>query len=49
MANPKALRNSTRGRYLDAMAAWLEAAQKDCTQPSWEMIIEMLEAAKIYE
>ena len=48
--NPGAWENPTQERYLDAMAAWLESSGKKYNQPpSWELIIEMLEAAKIYE
>jgi len=37
-------------RYLDAMAAWLEGSGRKYDQhPSWELIIEMLAAARIYE
>ena len=49
-ANPNAWENPTLERYLDAMAAWLEDASKRNQQPpSWELIVQMLEAAKIYE
>jgi hypothetical protein len=42
--------NPTLERYLDAMAAWLEDyGKKHNPPPSWELIIQMLEAAKIYE
>jgi hypothetical protein len=48
--NPNAWENPTLERYLDAMAAWLEDSSKKNQQPpSWELIIQMLEAAKIYE
>jgi hypothetical protein len=48
--NPDAWENPTLERYLDAMAGWLEGSGKKYNQPpSWELIIEMLEAAKIYE
>ena len=49
-ANPDAWENPTLERYLDAMSAWLEASgKKQNRPPSWELIVEMLEAAKIYE
>ena len=49
-ANPDGWENPTLDRYLDAMGAWLEGSGKKHNQPpSWELIIEMLEAAKFYE
>jgi hypothetical protein len=49
-ANPDTWENPTLERYLDAMGAWLKATNKiEKPPPSWELIIEMLEAAKIYE
>lgn len=48
--NPASWENPTLDRYLDAMAAWLEDSGKAHDRPpSWELFIEMLEAAKIYE
>jgi hypothetical protein len=48
--NPSTWENPTLDRYLDSMAAWLEDSGKTSAQPpSWDLIIEMLEAAKIYE
>jgi hypothetical protein len=48
--NPDGWENPTLPRYLDAMRAWLEASQrKNPREPSWDLIIDMLEAAKIYE
>jgi hypothetical protein len=42
--------NPTLPRYLDAMRAWLEASQrKSPREPSWDLIADMLEAARIYE
>lgn len=42
--------NPSLERYLDAMAAWLDSARmRDTEKPSWELICEMLEAAKVYE
>jgi hypothetical protein len=50
-ANPDACwDNPTLGRYLEAIGAWLKATNKiGKPPPSWELIIEMLETAKIYE
>ncbi len=48
--NPDGWENATLPRYLESMRAWLEASQrKSPTAPSWELIADMLEAAKIYE
>lgn len=48
--NPDAWENPSLPRYLEAMAAWLEDyGNKHNPQPSWDFLIEMLEAAKIYE
>jgi hypothetical protein len=48
--DPDSWENPTLERYLDGMAAWLEASGKTQDQPpSWDLIIDMLEAAKIYE
>lgn len=42
--------NPSLERYLDAMAAWLDSAKmRNLEKPSWELICEMLEAAKVYE
>lgn len=42
--------NPTLERYLEAMAAWLDShATAKVKEPSWELMCEMLEAAKIYE
>ena len=42
--------NPTLPRYLESMRAWLEASQrKSPREPSWDMIADMLEAAKMYE
>lgn len=47
---PESWENLTLDRYLDAMAAWLEASEKKGdVAPSWDLFIQMLEAAKIYE
>ena len=49
-ANPEAWENPTLERYLDSMAGWLEDfGKKYDSPPSWELIIQMLQAAKIYE
>jgi hypothetical protein len=48
--NPENWENSSLDRYLDSMAGWLEGAGKKYNQPpSWELVIDMLEAARIYE
>ena len=48
--NPDSWENPTLERYLEAMAAWLEAyGNKHNPPPSWELMAQMLEAAKIYE
>lgn len=48
--NPEAWENPTLPRYLESMQAWLEASQeKSLREPSWDLIVDMLEAAKIYE
>ena len=48
--NPDDWENPTLERYLDAMAGWLEGyGKKYNPTPSWEFIIQMLEASKIYE
>jgi hypothetical protein len=48
--NPDSWENPTLERYLDSMAAWLEDSGKSADRPaSWDLIIEMMEAAKIYE
>ena len=42
--------NPTLPRYLEAMGSWLEDdGNKYNPTPSWDFIIEMLSAAKIYE
>ena len=46
LANPDAWENPTLERYLEAMTAWLGDVKRE---PSWELICDMLEAAKIYE
>ncbi len=48
--NPDSWENPSLDRYLDGMAAWLEDSGKKQDQPpSWDLIIQMLEAGKIYE
>lgn len=47
---PDCWENPTLDRYLDGMAAWLgDSGKKHNQPPSWDLIVEMLEAAKIYE
>ena len=44
------LKIRTLERYLNAMAAWLGGyGKKYSPSPSWELLIQMLEAAKLYE
>jgi hypothetical protein len=48
--DPGSWENPTLDRYLDARAAWLEGyGNKHNPTPSWDFIIEMLGAARIYE
>jgi hypothetical protein len=48
--NPDDWENPTLERYLDAMAAWVESSGKKHNQPlTWDLVVEMFEAAKIYE
>ena len=48
--NPEEWENPTLSRYLESMRAWLASSQRKCPrEPSWELIVDMLEAAKIYE
>lgn len=48
--NPDSWENPTLERYLDAMAAWVESSGKKHNQPlTWDLVVEMFEAAKIYE
>ena len=48
--NPESWENPTLDRYLEAMRAWIsDSGKKYDQQPSWELISDMLKAAKIYE
>jgi hypothetical protein len=48
--NEPSWENPTLPQYLEAMAAWLEGyGNKHNPTPSWEFIIQLLSAAKIYE
>jgi hypothetical protein len=48
--NPDTWENPTLEAYLEAMVAWVEDwGRKYDPPPSWEFIIQMLNAAKIYE
>jgi len=50
LANSDGWENATLERYLEAMRAWLKATVRiEKPAPSWDLIIRMLEAAKIYE
>jgi hypothetical protein len=47
---PDSWENPSLERYLEAMQAWLSAfSGRLGDKPSWKLISEMLEAAKIYE
>ncbi len=49
-ADPGSWENPTLERYLEAMGRWVaDMGQKRDDPPSWEYIIDMLEAARIYE
>lgn len=48
--NPDSWENPTLERYLEAMGRWIEdMGRKQDDPPSWEYIIDILEAARIYE
>jgi hypothetical protein len=48
--DPDSWENPTLDRYLDAMHAWLKDSAKTKDEPpSWELIINMLKAARVYE
>lgn len=48
--NPNAWENPTLDRYLEAMQAWLEdSGRQQDEPPSWDLIVRMLKAARIYE
>ena len=48
--SPDSWENPTLEMYLEAMRAWLGAwNNKYHPDPSWDLISDMLEAAKIYE
>ena len=48
--NSEEWENPTLERYLEAMRAWLEdSGRKADEPPSWELIVRMLNAGKIYE
>lgn len=48
--NPDDWENQTIDRYFDALSAWLDSARvKQTVEPSWDLMCEMLEAAKYYE
>jgi hypothetical protein len=48
--NPQSWENPTLDRYLEAMASWREDSGKRDDQPtSWGLIIQMVQAAKIYQ
>ena len=42
--------NPTLEHYLEAIQAWLEDSARDQDEPpSWDLVVRMLKAAKIYE
>ncbi len=48
--NPDTWENPTLDRFLEAMRAWLkDSPMADRATPSWSLISDMLEAARIYE
>jgi hypothetical protein len=48
--SPESWENPTLDRFLEAMAAWLEDSGKaHHHEPSWELIIQILQAGKMYE
>lgn len=48
--DPSSWENPTLERYLEAMAAWIEDSGEKYNQPpSWELIVDIVKAAKIYE
>jgi len=48
--NPDAWENPTLERYLEALQAWLEdSTGEQDSPPSWDLIVRMLKAARIYE
>ena len=56
--NARGWENPDLGRYLDAMADWLESADNyyrntgqtvDSSKPSWRLFADILMAAKVYE
>jgi hypothetical protein len=47
---PDTWENPTLESFLEAMAAWVEDwGEKYDSPPSWEFVIQMLNAAKVYE
>ena len=55
--DPAAVENQDLGAYLEALAAWVEdmdgyfrnRGEPIPTQPSWQLLGEMLAAARVYE
>ena len=48
--NSNSWENPTLERYLESMAAWLESyGNKHNPSPSWDFVVQMLKAAKMYE
>jgi hypothetical protein len=47
---PERWENRTLPEYLDAMRAWLDARSRgEKAELSWELVAQMLRAARIYE
>ena len=46
---PDTWENPSLDRFLDAMAAWTEDSGRKDSPASWDLIIEMLRAGKLYE
>jgi hypothetical protein len=49
--NRESWENPTLERYLEAMGAWVQdwGNKYNVVEPSWEFVVMMLQAAKIYE
>jgi hypothetical protein len=47
---PESWENATLESYIEAMQAWLESSARKQDEPaSWDLIVQMLQAAKICE
>lgn len=48
--HPEAWENSTLERYLEALEAWLtDVRERVSDKPSWQLLVAMLSAARVYE